>query len=43
MEGRADGILEEEDGSVTVDEIKTTTSPLDGFAEDYPDTGLTAF
>ena len=34
VEGRADGILEEEDGSVTVDEIKTTTSPLDGFAEE---------
>lgn len=43
MEGRADGILEEEDGSVMVDEIKTTASPLDGFAEDYPDTGLDGF
>ena len=43
VEGRADGILEEEEGSVTVDEIKTTTSPLDGFAEDYPDAGLNGF
>lgn len=43
VEGRADGILEEEDGSVTVDEIKTTAAPLDGFAEDYPDAGLDGF
>ena len=29
LQGRADGIITEEDGSVTIDEIKTTTLPLE--------------
>ena len=39
LEGRADGIFQNEDGTVVIDEIKTTAVPLGG---DSPRTGTPA-
>ena len=34
IEGRADGIFTDEDGTVVIDEIKTTAAPTDAITED---------
>ena len=34
IEGRADGIFTDEDGTVVIDEIKTTAAPADAITED---------
>ena len=35
VEGRADGIFADEDGTVTIDEIKTTAAPAEEITEDW--------
>lgn len=35
LQGRADGVITEEDGGLVIDEIKTTTLPLDRFYEQH--------
>lgn len=37
VEGRADGVIAKEDGSITIDEIKTTIADLDQFYNDNMD------